>query len=188
MTSSPSPDKQISAGANISESFAPLVGKRMHTLVLGTMPGQKSLLLQQYYAHQRNALWPILCAIATDDVPDYTVHQSLSYQQRCELITSAGFALWDVLARCERPGSLDGNIVRQSEIPNAIPQLITAHPELRIIACNGRTAEALFKRHILPQLHEPIPLVVSLPSTSPAMASLSLHAKHERWRSALSLS
>ncbi|MFK8080102.1 MAG: DNA-deoxyinosine glycosylase [Granulosicoccus sp.] len=187
MTSPPSFNKPVATGTSTSESFAPLAGKYMHTLVLGTMPGQKSLHLQQYYAHQRNSLWPILCAIVKNEKPSYTVHKALNYQQRCDLITSAGYALWDVLAQCERPGSLDGNIVRQSEIPNAVPQLLSRHPELRIIACNGRTAETLFKRHILPQLSEPIPAIIALPSTSPAMASLSLHDKHERWRNALTL-
>lgn len=169
----------------ISESFAPLEGEYAKTLVLGTMPGQKSLQLKQYYAHPRNALWPILCAIANDDVPSYAIHQTLTYEQRCELITNAGFALWDVLASCERPGSLDSNIARHSEIPNRIPQLLSRHPELRTIACNGRTAEALFKRHILPKLDDPIPRIVNLPSTSPAMASLSLQKKYEQWRKSL---
>jgi len=170
---------------SLSESFAPLVGKHMHTLILGTMPGQQSLQRQQYYAHQRNALWPILCAIVGNDEPSYEVHRLMSYEQRCVLVTQAGFALWDVLASCERPGSLDGSIVRHTEIPNAIPQLMARHPELHTIVCNGRTAEKLFKRHIVPQLSTPTVPMVSLPSTSPAMASLSLQAKYERWRVAL---
>lgn len=163
------------------------MGRYVHTLVLGTMPGQKSLQLQQYYAHPRNALWPIMCALATNGIPSYAVHQDLSYEQRCKLITTAGFALWDVLASCERPGSLDSDIVRHSELANPIPQLIIRHPELRIVACNGRTAEALFKRHILPQLVDPMPIIVNLPSTSPAMATLTLQEKFERWRSELSI-
>lgn len=159
----------------------------MHTLILGTMPGQQSLKLQQYYAHKRNALWPILCALTSNGIPSYDVHEELSYEQRCRLITRAGFALWDVLASCERPGSLDGSIVRRTEVPNRIPQLIANHPELHTIACNGRTAETLLKRHILPQLNDPVPRILSLPSTSPAMARLSLQAKHDLWIDALAI-
>lgn len=169
----------------ISESFAPLESAYSTTLILGTMPGQKSLQSQQYYAHPRNALWPILCAIANDETPGYEVHQTLSYEQRCAVIMKAGFALWDVLASCERPGSLDSNIARHSQQPNDIAQFVNRHPELSTIACNGRTAESLFKRHILPVLEQPTLRIVSLPSTSPAMASLSLQQKYELWRDAL---
>ena len=151
------------------------------------MPGQKSLQLQQYYAHPRNALWPILCAIATGEKPSYTVHQRLSYDERCQLVTTAGFGLWDVLASCERAGSLDGNIVRDSEVPNKIPALLCQHPETRLVICNGRTAEALFKRHIQKQVTVQLPPVVCLPSTSPAMAALSLDDKFTRWRGALDI-
>lgn len=172
----------------LNTSFDPLLSKTMHTLVLGTMPGQKSLQLKQYYAHPRNALWPILCAIVNGEKPTYKVHQQLSYGERCKLITNAGFGLWDVLASCERPGSLDGNIVRESEYPNDIPALLRQHPDVERIVCNGRTAEKLFQRHILGQLDAPLPTIVCLPSTSPAMAALSLIEKFERWCEALSFS
>ena len=173
------------AVTELNTSFAPLLGSTVHTLVLGTMPGQKSLQVQQYYAHPRNALWPILCAMATGASPSYNVHTNLSYDERCTLITSAGYGLWDVLASCERPGSLDGNIVRESEVPNQIPALLGRHPETQLIVCNGRTAETLFKRHIQKRVTVSLPSVVCLPSTSPAMASLSLQDKFERWRDAL---
>ena len=170
---------------NLSESFAPLIGPHVHTLILGTMPGQKSLQAKQYYAHPRNALWPILCAMVTTSAPSYAMHKELSYEDRCTLISEAGIGLWDVLARCERPGSLDGSIARGSEVPNEIAALVSKHPELRTIACNGRTAQTLLKRHILPLLAPPLPRIVCLPSTSPAMASLSLDEKFCQWSDAL---
>ena len=174
-----------SADENLSESFSPLTGHHVHTLILGTMPGQKSLHVQQYYAHPRNALWPILCAMVTSDRPTYSVHQQLSYEERCTLISNAGIGLWDVLARCVRPGSLDGSIARASEVPNDIAALVSKHPELRTIACNGRTAQTLLERHILPLLAPPLPRIVCLPSTSPAMANLSLDEKFCQWSDAL---
>lgn len=173
----------------LSESFGALVGRHAHTLILGTMPGQKSLHLQQYYAHPRNALWPILCAMVRGNAPAYAIHQELSYEERCILISEAGFGLWDVLAQCERPGSLDASISRNTEVPNDIETLIVQHPELKTIACNGRTAHALLKRHILPKLSllrlASLPRIVCLPSTSPAMASLSLDEKFFQWSDAL---
>ncbi len=185
----------------MNQSFGPLTGNHLHTLILGTMPGQRSLQSQQYYAHPRNALWPILCSIVRDGEPDYQVHTELSYEQRCSLITQAGFGLWDVLASCERQGSLDSNIIKSTEIPNDINGLANKHPELRKIVCNGRTAEALFKRHVQPTLSKTRNTtqsttlravnsktalsVVCVPSSSPAMASLDLAAKYKQWRWAL---
>lgn len=165
----------------LSDSFDPLIGQQLQTLILGTMPGRKSLHDQQYYAHPRNALWPILCAIVQGGDPDFAVHTRLNYEQRCALVTQAGFGLWDVLASCEREGSLDSNIVRTTEIPNNIEDLVNKHPELQMIACNGRTAETLFKRHIqTTMIHTGISLVC-LPSSSPAMARLDLKEKYRQW-------
>jgi len=173
------------SASSINRSFAPLTGKVLHTLVLGSMPGQQSLELQQYYAHPRNALWPILCALVNGSNPDYGVHQALSYSQRCNLVTSAGFGLWDVLATCNRRGSLDAHIERDQQTANNIGAIVNKHPELRLIACNGRTAETLFLQHILPTLEKRIPRLVYVPSTSPAMAALSLEAKFNQWREKL---
>lgn len=173
---------------SISQSFPPVTSAHAHTLILGTMPGRKSLEEQQYYAHPRNALWPILCAIATDEAPRYSIHQELSYQERCELISEAGYALWDVLDSCVRPGSLDNNIIRHSELPNPILQFIDSHRHLHTIIFNGRTAHTLFKRHLLANLTDIKQKTICLPSTSPAMASLTLAEKFALWREATKVS
>ncbi len=163
------------------------------------MPGQASLHAQKYYAHPRNAFWPILIAVTQSQVPSFDAAQQYSYPQRCSLAAENGFAIWDVLEQCTRPGSLDSKIVRSTEVPNDIASLAMRHPELKKIICNGKTAEALFKRHISKTLNclrtndqtttvsirqQKIELI-TLPSTSPAMASLALVDKYQVWAEGL---
>lgn len=168
-----------------AQSFNALTGSSLHTLILGTMPGQASLKADEYYAHPRNAFWPVLCAIMRSETPSWHAPSSSSYVQRCEELTSHGYGLWDVLAYCERPGSLDSAIVKQSEIPNDIASLIHQSPNLHTIAFNGRTAEKLFKRHVsLSTVEKPL-RTVTLPSSSPAMASLTLEQKYKAWKKLL---
>ena len=181
-----------------AESFPPIVGSHVHTLILGTVPGQASLEAAQYYAHARNAFWPIMLAIVNKQLPSYDHAKTFDYATRCQLIASNGFAIWDVLASCTRPGSLDSNIVKSTEQPNDIAGLVAKHKELRLIVCNGRTSEKLFKRHIIKTLPRPIYApttnadepansirLLSLPSTSPAMASLTLADKYQVWADGL---
>lgn len=173
-------------------SFPALSEGDAHTLILGSMPGQASLQAVRYYAHPRNAFWPILLAIIEGQgPPDRDAALAIDYETRCHRLTAAGFALWDVLARCERPGSLDSRIVRSSEEPNDIAGFIEQQPRLQLIVCNGRAAETLLKRHCRSALDELQQRsgrrlqFITLPSTSPAMASLSLDEKYQRWAAGL---
>lgn len=183
-----------------AQSFDPIEGAQAHTLILGTMPGQASLDAHRYYAHPRNAFWPILLAMIKGGAPCWQSVQAIDYDSRCAAITAAGYAVWDVLASCERPGSLDSRIVRSSEQPNDIVAFGARHPELRCIAFNGRMAEKLFARHIKPIFPAALQTgpeadhsirsetgirLIGLPSTSPAMASLTLSQKHQRWAEGL---
>ena len=83
----------------VLRSFPPVVGAGARLLVLGSMPGAASLAARQYYAHPRNAFWPILaawCGVAVD----------APYTARVDALARAGIALWDVAQSAIRPGSL----------------------------------------------------------------------------------
>ena len=195
-----------------ARSFPPLEGPRATVLILGTMPGVASLEAARYYAHPRNAFWPIVMALldAEGVSPEPSagartrVRESAAgtaplaarrgaarrlpdYDERTSRLTSRGIALWDVLAECVRPGSLDVAIRRESERPNDLLALCGRHPELALIAFNGQAAAKLFERHAgaAVRAYRPDLRYATLPSTSPAYASLTLAAKHERWREAL---
>lgn len=143
-------------------------------LILGTMPGVASLQAQQYYAHPRNAFWPMMASLLGFDV-------ALPYEQRLAQLTVNKIALWDVLASCERPGSLDSAIARASEQPNDFLSLFACCRQLRAVACNGGTAFALFRRHVLPVVDVAGIDILQLPSTSPAHAGKSFAAKLAEW-------
>lgn len=172
-----------------AESFAPVAGTAPRILVLGTMPGQASLKATEYYAHKRNAFWPIVLSVVNNTTPDYVSAHQVTYSDRIQLLKKHHIALWDVLKSCERPGSLDSAISRQSERANPLLHWIEQNPSLKRVCFNGKTAAALFKRHITPKLNQAQKQLdveyVTLPSTSPAMASLNLEQKTEQWRPCL---
>ena len=45
---------------NECKSFLPNIDKRSKILILGSMPGIKSLEMQQYYAHPQNRFWKLM--------------------------------------------------------------------------------------------------------------------------------
>ena len=157
------------------ESFAPVETPHARVLILGTMPGVASLQAQQYYAHPRNTFWPIMATLLGFDV-------ALPYEQRLAQLRANRIALWDVLASCHRPGSLDANIARDSEQPNDFVSLFAHCRQIRAVACNGGSAFALFRRHVLPVVDVSGIDVLQLPSTSPAHAGMSLATKLAEWR------
>jgi hypoxanthine-DNA glycosylase len=162
--------------------FPPIIGKKPEILVLGSMPGIKSLEQQQYYAHPRNAFWPIMSSL-------FDINLNLDYQQRCQMLCEHGVAVWDVLKSCQRQGSLDSAIQKDSIEINDFKQLLTDYPSIKTIYFNGSTAEQLFKKHVLKTLRNPQSIItmMKLPSTSPAHATMSLKQKTQVWHSQLFL-
>lgn len=163
---------------SLTRSFPPLAGAQARVLILGSMPGQASLAATQYYAHPRNAFWPIMGALVG-------AGPELPYPQRIQTLQAAGIALWDVLAECERPGSLDAAIVADSVRANDFAGLLPEMPALRAIAFNGSAAEQAFRRHVLPALPSVRVELLRLPSTSPAHAARSLRQKLAEWQQLL---
>ena len=108
----------------------------------------------------------------------FDIPASAAYAERCACLQQAGIALWDVCHAACRPGSLDSAIVAETIIANDIQGLLHRAPGIERIAFNGQAAAKLFKRHV-PAFETPT--LITLPSTSPAHASLNLEQKLAQW-------
>ncbi|MBE2222674.1 MAG: DNA-deoxyinosine glycosylase [Anaerolineae bacterium] len=159
-------------------SFTPIVTEKSTVLILGSMPGKKSLDLQQYYAHSQNSFWQIMGAIcgANSDLP---------YADRVQQLNEGGIAVWDVLKHCEREGSLDSAIRSDSEVPNDFEQFLETYPMISHIFFNGQKAEKSFRKKVWPNLFSQIRdriTLTTLPSTSPANTQQTREKKIEIWQ------
>ena len=163
------------------EGFPPIEQQDAHILILGSAPSVASLQQQQYYAHPRNSFWPILTTLLVGEAVD------LPYHERAALLQQHHIALWDVMSRCERPGSLDSAIAPQSITPNPFEAFLQAHPKIGAIFFNGGKAEEVYRKRVMPQLSPPHQALHQqrLPSTSPAMATMNREQKLTQWRTIL---
>lgn len=158
------------------QGLPPIENPQARALILGSMPGGMSLRRGLYYAHPQNRFWAFMGALVG-------AHPSLPYERRVALLRGAGIALWDVLAECEREGSLDSAI--RDEVANDFAGFFAAHRQLRCVLFNGAKAEQSFRRWVLPTLAAPPLEFRRLPSTSPANASQDEATKLTAWRDAL---
>ena len=156
-------------------SFPPIATAHATRLILGSMPGAASLAAKQYYAHPHNAFWRVMSRIV-DIAPD------AAYDERVRALQDAKVAVWDVLQSCDRPGSLDSSIRRDSEVGNDFATFFEQHPRITQVYFNGGAAEASFKRHCAALLRDARLSFQRLPSTSPAHASLHFEQKLAAWR------
>ncbi len=159
-----------------SEGFPPIAGSDAQTLVLGSLPGDRSIAEQQYYAHAQNAFWKIMRDVFGID-GDYSV--------RCVQLIESRIALWDVLHSSVRPGSMDSDIRLDGAAANDFGAFLVEHPGICRIVFNGKKAEQLFRRFALAGIRSDEISLVGLPSTSPAYASMPFSGKLDRWRAAL---
>jgi len=156
--------------------FRPVSSDRAVVLILGSLPGRKSLEVGEYYAHPQNAFWMLMGEL-------FGANPELPYARRKRILTRNRIALWDVLAAAQRRGSLDSSIVASSMVPNNFRKFLRSHCSVRLICFNGRKAADLYRRKVVPELAGEFRDMryKTLPSTSPAHAAMSFDQKLKRW-------
>lgn len=145
-------------------------------LILGSLPGQRSLEAQQYYAHPQNGFWKIMGELNGATGP---------YAQRCQTLLDHGIALWDVLESSVRPGSMDADIRRGTEKVNDFDSFFLSHTDILQVCFNGQKAAQMFRKFVRLESAKTTWKIQLLPSTSPAYASMPYSEKLKYWRQAI---
>lgn len=151
-------------------SFPPIVDEQSKILILGSMPGQKSLEKNEYYANPQNQFWKLMFHIFNESF-------STDYSTKKNLLKRNKIALWDTIESCERKGSLDSNI--KNETQNSITDLLSQYPNIKYIICNGQKAYKNVARQLgkYPNIH-------LMHSTSPAH-TIKFEEKLAQWQKIL---
>ena len=153
----------------LSHLIAPVYDGRSRILILGSFPSARSRETGFFYGHPQNRFWKLLAFLYGQNVP-------VSIAEKRAFLLSNRLALWDVIASCEIQGSSDASI--SSVTANDLSPLLNAAPIEKIFT-NGKTADALYKKYILPRTQRQ---TVCLPSTSPANAAWTFDRLCSAWR------
>lgn len=157
----------------VKTAFPPIVNTNSKVLLLGTMPGDRSLVLQQYYGHAGNHFWKLIYTLFDQPLdPDY--------EARKRFLLEHEIALWDVLESCTCEGSLDSNI--KNEVVNDFSAFYQQYPKITHVFFDSRKAEEFYLRHVKKSADKIYHL---LPSPSRANASKSFEQKLEAWKELL---
>jgi hypoxanthine-DNA glycosylase len=176
------------AASNTLRGLPPIIDERARVLILGSFPSAASLAAQQYYAHRQNQFWKILGAVLNQPLCE------MDYAARQAAVKTAGIAIWDVYAECERAGSLD-SAIRNGKANDFLSLNMNMragrHSQksapagrrgIQRVCFNGQAAG-----RFAPQLQALGFETLILPSTSPANATWSFDRKLAAWREGLAV-
>ena len=155
----------------MEHSFEPIIDDRSRLLILGSLPGVRSLMENEYYANRQNNFWKIIFSVLGRPL-------CTDYLSKVLLLHDHHIALWDVIKSANRSGSSDSNI--KAAIANDIPKLLQDHPGISFIIFNGQFAFKSYRNFF----GKPQPPFEVLLSTSPACAGRDAE-KFEMWESAV---
>lgn len=148
--------------------FPPVFDSTSRVLILGTFPSVKSRETGFFYGHPQNRFWKVTAAVFGCAVPE-------SMAEKRQFLLEHHIALWDVIDACSIENSADSTI--KEVVPNDLSRILQGS-QVGPIFTNGKTAGALYDRHLLAKTGI---AAVCLPSTSPANAAWSLPRLIAAW-------
>lgn len=154
----------------MKKAFPPVINTNSTILILGTMPGEKSLELQEYYGNKGNQFWKLLYTLMGKQPSD-------NYSDKISLLHENQIALWDVLAYCEREGSLDSNI--KNEVVNDFESFYATYPNIKQVFFSSRNAEKYYDKYVGKRGGI---IYQTLPSPSGAHATMTFNEKLQIWK------
>lgn len=157
----------------VKTAFPPIVDENCRIILLGTMPGDRSLSLQQYYGHAGNHFWRLIYTLFNQPLAS-------DYEARKQFLLSHHIALWDVLESCTCEGSLDSNI--KNEVVNDFAAFYNKYHAIQHIFFDSRKAEQFYIRHVKKSDGKTYHV---LPSPSRANASKTFTQKLDQWKEIL---
>ena len=122
------------------QGFDPIIDENSKILILGTLPGQKSINNNEYYSDTRNQFWKILSSIFDKDLV------ILKYKEKIAFLRENHIALWDVYESAERKNSDDKNI-RNGKL-NDFKGLLKRYPNIEKILVVGDKAQKAFEKYL----------------------------------------
>lgn len=149
-------------------SLLPIADHNSRVLILDTMPGEKSLILQQYYACKSNFFWKVMFKVLK--VPNQT-----DYRLKKQLLFKHGIALWNVLEFGEQKSN---GYTITSETPNDFYTFFQNYPNITKIIFNGNNAAEYYQRYVG---HYSGITTEILPSTSALNTWKSFEEKADAW-------
>ncbi len=148
--------------------FDSILDANTRILFLGSFPSIASFEQSFYYAHPRNAFWPIMESIFGVKFESNEAKKTFCLEK--------GIGLWDVIGSCERSNSSDTNL--KNCIPNDFVKLLEEYPNIQALAFTGKKSHNLFQKYFKDLEIQK----VLLPSTSPAHAAMKFEEKKESYK------
>ena len=134
------------------ERLKPIVNNDSEILILGSLPGDKTLEenkkiengennMPKYYCKSSNRFWKIIASLQNQDSESV-----FSDAGKLNLLKMARIALWDVCKTAVRKNSDDKNIKNATFDYESIKNFIQNNPNIKTIAFNGKKASKIFSK------------------------------------------
>jgi TDG/mug DNA glycosylase family protein len=154
-------------------SFDPVVNVESKVMILGTLPGTKSLSMHKYYAQRGNRFW------STIDSLFNSITRVMNYENRIGFLLEKRIGLWDVLASGKRIGSSDKDITDPKA--NDFNGLLENYPGISHLMFNGERAYILFISLIKPKLKSQNLQRITIHHPLPSTSSRNRHFTKQGW-------